>query len=279
MKNNSGATPKTLAGHFPAKLAWVLEPIADYAQDDLRFWDGSLFMEPASDGGAFVGAVSPHTMVVFHSREAWCKSPMTFRLPYDAFRAAEMPAPVALTYCGESYPVDVPEWMQPETIWVTNAGTFIIPKMRAPIFAGEDNEFQPVLYERTASVGAHHIGVDYSAKEGIAIEWRRPLIKASTQTPGPAFRSFAANPFIVGLLERVFDLALAESDPNDRPAIFHRPTGTEEDPGAVLVTISNRPDIVATYMPIKPKDETVPAIPWSFLKTPTKDSQEANNAA
>jgi hypothetical protein len=279
MTKTPATKQKILSGHFPAKLAWALEPIADYAHDDFRFWDGSLFMEPAPGGGAFVGALSSHVMAVFHSQDAWCKSPMTFRVPYEAFRAAQAPEPVDLTYCGESYSVDVPEWMQPETIWVTNAGMFIMPKMRAPCFAEEEHEFQPVLFQRTASVGTHEVGIDYSAKDGVSIEWRRPLINASTDTPGAAFRSFAANPFVISRLQRVFDLALAESTPESPPNIFHRPTGTEEKPGPVLITIKGRPDIVATYMPMKTDGEVAPTIPWSFLKTLPKETSEAGNAA
>jgi hypothetical protein len=184
-----------------------------------------------------------------------------------------------MTYCGESYAVDVPEWMQPDTIWVTNAGMFIMPKMRAPCFADEADDFHPVLFDRTASVGHHHIGIDYTAKDGITVEWRRPLIKAGTEAQGPAFRNFAANPGIISLLERVFDLAWQESDPKTPPAIFHRPTGTEEQPGPVLVTISERPDIVATYMPLKTEGKTAPTIPWSFLKAPVKQDAETDNAA
>lgn len=266
---------KNLAGHFPAKLAWALEPIVEYAREDLRFHRGAMFMEPASDGGAFVGAVSSHTMAVFHSPDAWCKSPMTFDMPYLAFRAAEVPETVEFTYCGESYPVDVPEWMQPETVWVTNAGMFVLPKMRAPCFAEESDEFQPTLFERTASVRSHTVGLDYSATPGIFVEWRRPLVKASTETPGPAFRSFAANPHIVSRLERIFDLALRECDPANPPNIFHRPTGTVEDPGPILVTIKGRPDIVATYMGMKTGGADAPTIPWSFLKNPPKEAAAA----
>jgi hypothetical protein len=273
------AEQKNLTGHFPAKLAWALEPIAEYAEDDLRFWDGSLFMEPAPDGGAFVGAVSGHVMAVFHSREAWCNAPMTFRVPIAAFCAACAPEPVNLTFCGESHPVDVPEWMQPDTFWATNAGMFITTKMRAPCFAEEERAFQPVLFQRTASVGVHEIGIDYAAKAGVAIDWRRPLVSASTEAPGPALRSFAANPFIVSRLERIFDLALEESAPDAPPLFFHRPTGTPESPGPILITISGRPDIVATYMPMKTDGDAAPPVPWSFLKKPSQATPGAEDAA
>ncbi|MBO9125493.1 MULTISPECIES: hypothetical protein [unclassified Rhizobium] len=279
MSKTAPGKQKNLMGNFPAKLAWALEPIAEYAENDLRFWDGSLFMEPAPEGGAFIGAASSHAMAVFHAQDAWCNSAMTFRMPHEAFRAAEPRYPVEMTYCGEHFAVDVPEWMQPGTIWVTNAGMFIQPKMRAPCFAEEAGDFYPVLFDRTASVGHHHVGIDYTATEGVKVEWRRPLIKAGTEASGAPIRSFAANPGIISLLERVFDLAIAESPPEAPPAIFHRPTGTDEQPGPVLVTITDRPDIVATYMPLKIDGKTAPTIPWNFLKPPAEQNSEANDAA
>ncbi|RVE84025.1 hypothetical protein [Sinorhizobium meliloti] len=259
-----GTKKKSHFGYFPARLLWAIEPIVQHHRNTemVRMLDGNVFLAPSQSGGALIGAVHGHAMAVFHAPDAYCSGPMTLDIPDAAFAAAEPPAPVCFNYCGSHYHAEVPEWMQPGTCFVHDAGIFIQPKMRHPQWAGEDNEFQPCLFQRTSSVGTHTIGADFRLKEGSPIDWRKALALAVSDTTAPAGDVLAFSPQLVNLFSRIEDMCWDES-PEDRPRTFHRATGNGGKPGAIVLTIEGRPDFVGLYMPMKMTEPQ--SVSWSFL--------------
>ncbi|ASY68854.1 hypothetical protein [Sinorhizobium fredii] len=249
-------TKKHHFGYFSARLLWAIEPFVQHHRntETLHRIDGNVFLEPSSSGGAFFGAVHGHAMAVFHDPDAYCSGAITLDIPESAFAAAKPADPFCFNYCGDHHFADAPEWMQPGHCYVHEAGIFINPKMRHPQWANMNNEFQPCLYSRTASVGAHTIGDDFRLKDGSPAEWRKALTKAVSEATAPAGDVAIIDPKIVNLFSRIVDLCWSEADQDQPRRVFHRRTASvdqEKYDGPILLTIEGRPDFVGAYMPMR----------------------------
>jgi hypothetical protein len=244
--------PKTInLGHFPAKYLWAFQPFVDWQRNSgtFRFLDGSIFMEPARQGGAYIGALCSVAMAVIYDKEAQISAPVTLAIPDAAFEIARGPKPVSMVYENDSYCPPVPEWMQPDDVFVSDAGMFITTKMRHPHWVTEHKEFYPALFQRIASSNTHSVGLDYKMTPGTPGDWRRVIEgwrDANPSTNGVA--NFA--PEIGGLFSRIHQLFTEQDEVI--PSVWH--TSREETNGAspgILVTIENHPTFLGTFMPMR----------------------------
>ena len=250
-----------------AEILWALQPFVDYAREVEvdRFVNGVIFAEPHSSGGALIGAVSSHAMTAFYDPDAVCNSAVTLDIPDAAFHAARSPEPVVMQYCGVAYDVDLPDWAQPDTAWMTRAGMFILPRMRHPAWAEEEAEFQPTLFACIASGQSHHLGIDYRLTKGVPADWRKPLRAAigAMSEDGYNGQSISFRPQVCGLFDRVVDLALFEAEEGEARTVFHRPTRIDGKQGPIVVTVSGAQNFVGLYMPMRDGEYQPPA--WHFM--------------
>jgi hypothetical protein len=236
-------------------IVWAMEPFVDYARrtSPLRFLDGSIFIEPCAMGGAMIAAISGHAMAVVRDPEGQCSRPMAVDLPTVLFEACAPREPIRMSYCGEGYECPLPPWAQPGALWLTNAGSFLLPKMRHPDWAEENNEFHPVLFDAAASTTHHHVGRDYRCTIDKTFPWRRPLaIARGSEAQEAAFATAA--PELIGLFARFHELFRRRLE--DNPRVWMRFAAG----GQMVVTFERQPDFVGTLMQMTPGEpEPMPA--------------------
>ncbi len=243
---------------FDSELLWALQPIINYSQElhPLRFLDGSLIVEPCVEGGVMLVAVSGHAMAVIRDPRGHASGSATLALPRALFDVCEPRMPLSMSYCGEQFELPVPEWMQPGTVFASSVGIFVQPKMRAPMFADEDDKFWPVLFDATECGKSHRVGSDYKFTAGPRVNWRAALSRATT---GTIEETPIVSPEIVGMFSRIHGMLRLRAKNN--PRVFHRHT---KDSGPVLVQFEGFPDFIASYMQQEPAD--APAYPTWFEK-------------
>lgn len=259
-------TKKHHFGYFSARLLWALEPFVQHHREmgSMKMLDGNIFIEPSSAGGVLIGALHGHAMAVFHDPDGYASGTLTLDMPDDAFIAAAPKAPLLLEYCGTRYTADMPDWMQPGLCCVYDAGMHVATKMRHPQWADvDDDEFYPALFSTSASFRDHYVGRDYRMKEGSPVDWKTVLAKVLATTPTATPEVTAMMPQIVGLFSRIVDMCMTDADPDHQPHVFHRATGGAEAPGAIVLTIENRPDFFGCYMPMSAA--AVQPVSWHFL--------------
>jgi hypothetical protein len=244
-------------GWFQARYLPPLKPFVDHARAHypLHFHKGAIGLEPCEAGGAWLYAVTGCAMAIIHDREARIDAPVTLDLPDAAFAAARMPEPVRMSFCGEQYECPLPEWAQPDSVYVYSAGMHIATKMRNPCWAEEDEEFQPCLYSCTAMPAGHHRrGQDFRMSEGAPADWRRAL-KSCYVGEGNPVHSINFNPAVADLFSGFAELLVERGQ---FPNFIHTVTrGTSPNPAMVTVRIPELPEFLGGYMPQK----DVPALP------------------
>jgi len=238
-------------GHLPAKYLWALQPFVDWQSNagDARFLDGSIFIEPARQGGAYIGAVCGVAMAVLYEKDAKISAPVTLAVPDAAFEIARGPTPVRMFFENEAYRPPMPEWMQPDDVFVSDAGMFITTKMRHPHWSDEHGEFHPCLFQRIAAGHMHTVGLDYKMTPGAPGDWRRAIEAWRT---GDAATNGITNfaPEIGGLFTRLHQLFI--EDDKSIPAVWHTAReGKDGMSSGIVVTIEKHPEFLGMFMPMK----------------------------
>jgi hypothetical protein len=234
-------------GYFSAKYLPALKPIVDHvrAEHSFAFPCGSISIEPHPEQGVYLVAVSGHATAIIHDKEGRIDEPVTLDFPDAAFDAARMPEPIRMQYENDIYEAELPEWAHPQTVFVSTAGTFILTKMRNPIWAGEHMEFQPCLYQRTTSFRHHTVGHDYRMTEGRPRDWRKMLNEVLTNDVATA-SELIFNPAIPALFEGFNRLY-------GQQRVFHTLTtrkGQEHASSSspVILRFEKQPEFIGVYM-------------------------------
>lgn len=240
---------KTGMARFRSDILWQLQPFIDYQRniDDLIFMSGNIVIEPHPTGGAVIVGVTQHAMGIFHDPDGHCSAPMTIKVPDNIFKACSPKEAIPFTFCGEDYPMQLPEWTQPAHVNISNAGIFVTPKMRHPEWSEDDDSFHPVLYQRLAGHNHYELGIDYEWNDGTPVTWQKPL-QGIFAMPSHARPDLCANPTILGLYSRIHSHAQAVTEKN--LSVYYTPTGINNP---ILVQIENYPCFVGALMPIRKK--------------------------
>ncbi|SMD18243.1 hypothetical protein [Rhizobium sp. RU36D] len=235
-------------GWFHARYLWPLRTFVDHARlvHLLQFLDGIIVLEPCSSGGAYVVAITGHAMVVIHDSDASISVPCTLDIPDAAFEAAKPAVGPLMDYCGQSYRPDPPDWMQPGRVYVYTAGIHIIPAMRHPVWAEEENEFQPCFYARTASVSEHNRGLDFRMTKGRPLDWRA-FLKSTLELPDAAKATTRFDPHIPALFAPLLEMLRSTAD--TPPAIMSHTTKTHPSgQNPVILQISGHPEVLGVWV-------------------------------
>jgi hypothetical protein len=247
---------------FRADILWALEPFVTHARNDpsMRMLDGAIFVEPCAEGGAMIIGCSGPAMAVFRDSAGVCSTPMTLDLPDALFAACAPRAPIAMNFCGDQYSVPLPEWTEAGDVYAYHAGVHLTPKMRAPGWAEEENDFQPCLFSETEHGNGHTVGQHYRWQDGIRVSWRKPL---QSGIVAEAPHDIVADPAIQGLFVRSIEIATKSL--GNFPAVHHRQlAGKDDAPGPILLLLTGFPDFCGTYMP--QHTEARPSVPTWFEK-------------
>ncbi|KKX24334.1 hypothetical protein [Rhizobium sp. LC145] len=258
-------------GWFQAKYLWPLLPFVEYAReiDQLRFLDGNILLEPCTEGGAYLVAVTGHASVIIRDPEARIDTPVTLDIPDQAFYAAKGIEIPTMDYCGERYQPEAPEWLQPGTVYVYSAGMHISPKMRNPIWAEEDDEFHPTLFSRSASVRDHTVGLDYRMTEGVKVRWRQ-LLKNMNQAPLADASTVYFNPRVPALFSELLESLWAENAHAPIPHVSHTMT-VGEKASAIIMRFSGHPDVIGLWAGMQAQENGPEPIPSHFLASETPE--------
>lgn len=234
-------------GWFSAKYLPALKPLVERARSvhSLALPHGTICIEPHPEQGVYLVAVSGHATAIIHDKDGHIDEPVTLDFPDAAFEAARMPEPVRMQYENDIYEAELPEWAHPQTVFVSMAGTFILPKMRYPHWQDECVQFQPCLYQRTTSVRHHTVGHDYRMTEGRPRDWRKMLKEALTNDVATA-SELIFNPSIPALFEgftRLFG----------QQRVFHTLTTRKGDQHSspashVILRFEKQPEFIGVYM-------------------------------
>ncbi|SDP92296.1 hypothetical protein SAMN05428967_4441 [Phyllobacterium sp. YR620] len=243
---------------FRSDILWMLQPLTDYMRSFGGAMTDNIVVEPCAEGGAIVAGISGHAIAVFRDPHGSCSRPMTLGIPDAMFEACRPPKPIHMTYCGHSYSCPLPEWAQPHTVVAYSAGSFVLPKMRHPDWAEEDDEFHPCLFQATECGRNYTVGQDYKWTAGAPVNWRKPLELALTNSNLTTGVS-EINPEVVALFSRI-PARIAEVRQRGAET-FHRHTqGKDGAPQPVVVTVQDYPDFVGAYMPMSPLPYQPPSL-------------------
>ncbi|HEX5935853.1 MAG TPA: hypothetical protein VFY63_16965 [Pseudorhizobium sp.] len=258
-------------GWFQAKYLWPLLPFVEYGReiDPLRFLDGNILLEPCAEGGAYLVALTGHATVIIRDPEAQIDAPVMLDLPDAAFHAAKAVAMPVMEYCGEQYVPPAPEWLQPGLVYVYSAGMHISPKMRHPVWAEEDDEFQPALFSRVASVRDHNRGLDYRMTEGRQANWRR-LLQAANRAPLAENSTIYFNPRVPALFSKLWEMLLDES--LDVVGQVAHTLTTGDKSSVAILHFQNHPDIIGLWAGMKEMEGGPKPIADHFLAVETEES-------
>lgn len=250
--------------HCRADIIWALEPFVRYQRryDGIRLWDGEIVIEPCAEGGVTVVGIAGHAMAAFHDPDGRASGVMTLSLPDSAFKACTAPAPVSMSMEGEGYSVPLPEYMQPGKVWFSSAGMFVMPKMRAPCWADEDEQFQPVLFDAIECGKNHYLGRDYKWTDGARMDWRKAFradVPREMSVSGVHFR-----PEVVALFDRCARLA-SMRNPEQPESVTHS-FGQLDKPLPTLIQVEGLTGFVGAYMPTVTPD-AIPSLPTFLKKT------------
>ncbi|MBZ9600693.1 hypothetical protein [Phyllobacterium chamaecytisi] len=251
--------PKFGFAGFRSDILWMLQPIVQHSRrpENERYFD-TIVVEPCAEGGAIVAAVSAHAMAVFRDPDGTCSAPMTLGIPDDMFKACQPPEPIHMGYCGGQYFCPLPEWAQPSIVYAYSVGAHVVPKMRHPDWAEEDDEFHPALYSTMECGKSYHIGRDYKWTDGTPVNWRGPLERALAsplQTSGFSI----VHPDVQALFTRIPN-RIAEVR-QKAASVFHRHSQSATgEPLPTIVTVDDYPDFVGVYMTQNPLPYQPPAL-------------------
>lgn len=258
-------------GHFSARHLQCLQPFVEWQRDSgtLTYIDGNLFVEPAAAGGVHITAVTHSALAVIHDPDGYVARACVVDIPAGAFAAAHAPEPVAMTFEGVSYRYELPEWAQPGTVYIYEAGMHITPKMRPPQSAEASSDFYPALFSQGASHREHVVGRDFSMRDRAAPAWRELLTKAQAAPVYAGHQPVAISPALVALFEEVH-MRLGESD-DGLPRFWFRVAGTSEDPAPIIVTMERHPEFLGLIMPMSFADAA--PIPPHFFFPAVSDTE------
>ncbi|PZR77899.1 MAG: hypothetical protein DI537_42695 [Stutzerimonas stutzeri] len=262
---NDDARPKAHGvqhhfGMFSARYLWPLKPFVELSRhvSPLHFLDGNIVLEPCAQGGAYLVAITGHAMAIIHDVDAKASGPMTIDFPDAAFEAARPPKAPMMDYCGECYQPDMPEWMMPGTVYAHSAGMHISPRMRNPIWAEENDFFQPGLYSRTASVGTHTTGLDFRLKEGRPLDWRG-FLRQTLDMPASTKADWHFFPQTPDLFTPLVNMFHQQEDP-PKAILTHSPRQHPSGNDPVIIRLSGHPEFVGVWIGSKTIDAApVPA--------------------
>lgn len=234
-------------GYFSAKYLPALKPLVDHARSapGLAFPYGTIGIEPHPEQGVYLVAVCGWAMAIIHDKDGHIDEPVTLDFPDAAFEAARMPQPIRMQYENDIYEAELPEWAHPQTVFVSSAGTFILPKMRYPVWQDECVQFQPCLYQRTTSVRHHTVGHDYRMTEGRPRDWRKVLKEALTNDVATA-SELIFDPAIPALFEgftRLFGQQRMFHTLTTRKSHEH---SSQSSP--VILRFEKQPEFIGVYM-------------------------------
>ncbi|MDO5895093.1 hypothetical protein [Agrobacterium sp. Azo12] len=234
-------------GYFSAKYLPALKPLVDHVRSapGLAFPYGTISIEPHPEQGVYLVAVGGHATAIIHDKEGHIDEPVTLDFPDAAFEAARMPQPIRMQYENAIYETKLPEWSHPQTVFVSSAGTFILPKMRYPSWQDECVQFQPCLYQRTASVRQHTIGHDYRMTDGRPRDWRKMLREVLANDVATA-SEMIFDPAIPALFEGFSRLFGPQR-------VFHTLTTRTGHEGSnlsspVILRFEKQPEFIGVYM-------------------------------
>lgn len=203
------------------------------AQDSARFWNGGLFIYPHADGALCI-ATDGRAMMVMLDRKARIAVPRCFQLP-DALIDACAPAkPLIAYYPGWQEAPEVPAWMRPARVHLTNSGAIVSPAMPHPSNVVDSSNAHALHSTCTADI-RRTVGMDYWHGEP-NIDVRRILSKAKDSAYG-----FDVNPKLVAMFAPAAEIFNALEM-----------TWTPGGPGgAVVFMMDSAPDFLGLLMPLK----------------------------